>query len=189
MTSSEIQDLRQLITEQFSAVHAHLARTDERVASLDAHLIRTDERVASLDAHLIRTDERVASLDAHLIRTDERVASLDAHLIRTDERVDGLGVRLALFAREVRSEIETLRQRVDAGFDRLTSQMDGLAGSYERLRQEYLMMSEQLGRIELNLRDQGLRHAATERRLDVLAGEVAALRARVDAIEQRRPQG
>ncbi len=112
---------------------------------------------------------------------------MGAHLARHDERLDGLGVRLTLFAREVRGELETLRERMEAGFDRVTSQMDGLAANYERLRQEYLVMSAQLARIELSLRDHGVREGGIERRLDLLTGEVATLRTRVDALEQQRP--
>ena len=102
-------------------------RQDRRFDRQDARFDRQDERFD-------RQDERI---DARFDKQDERI---DARFDKQDERFDGQDERLAaieLGLVEVRTELKTLRERVDKHdeqFDNLRGEMKSLGSKVDRMQ-------------------------------------------------------
>ena len=106
----------------------------------------------------------------------ERFDGIEAHLTRHDHEFVALSRRL-----------DALKADMGGQFREVSGQIEALAGHYERLQQEYHAIVEALRRMEAAQSDDCRRRETLERRLGEVHAELAALRARVDELERRRP--
>ena len=106
----------------------------------------------------------------------ERFDGIEAHLTHHDHEFVALSRRL-----------DALKADMGGQFREVSGQIEALAGHYERLQQEYHTIVEALRRMEAAQSDDCRRRETLERRLGEVHEELAALRARVDELERRRP--
>lgn len=106
-------------------------RQDERFDRQDERFDRQDERI---DAQFDRQDERIdARFDRQDARIDARFDRQDARFDRQDERLAAIELGLV----EVRTELKTLRERVDEHdeqFDNLRREMKLLGSKVDRMQ-------------------------------------------------------
>ena len=105
---------------------------------------------------------------------DGRFAAIDGQFAVFGRRFDALEQRADAF-----------EQRVEARFQEVFGHFDEIYRRLERLDQEYYAITQALRRIEAALADEAGRREILERGLDDLKRQVAALQARIDAVEQR----
>src|SRR5262249_46129084 len=85
----------------------------------------------------------------------------------------------------IEQRADAFEQRVEARFQEVFGHFDEIYRRLERLDQEYYAIIQPLGRIEAALTDEAGRRELLERGLEDLKRQVAALQARIDAVEQR----
>ena len=136
-----------------------------------------DERFSALDR---RFDAVEAKLTAH----DQRFDAIDNKLAAHDRQFE----RVAGAFDEVFRRFDTLDARLEARFAEISGHFDDLYRRLDRLEQEYLMITEGMRRIEALLLDEQGKREMLERRLVGLKSDVAALQARIEALERRLQQ-
>jgi len=106
-------------------------------------------------------------------------------LTRQFTAIDG---QFAVFGRRfdaLDARFDAFEQRVEGRFQEVFGHFDEIYRRLERLDQEYYAITQALRRIEAALADETGRREILERDLDELKRQVAALQARIDAVEQR----
>lgn len=129
--------------------------------------------------------EQFATVRDHLVRHDEQFVAIGEQFVAIGQRFDRLNLRLDLLANEIRGDLDSLRREMLVRFSTVSGQIDGLYRHYERLEQEYLVITRQLARIEATQGDESAAREVLAQRLVELREEVAGLRARMDALQQR----
>lgn len=127
--------------------------------------------------------QQFARVDEQFGRVDEQFANVNARLDRLESTVDRIAVEIGALHRR----IDHLEARVDARFDDLATHFDDVHRRIERVEQEHVATSEALRRTDRSTTEEQARRELLERRTVELEREIALLRARVDALEQRRP--
>jgi chromosome segregation ATPase len=108
-----------------------------------------------------------AAIDQRFAAIDQRFAAIDERFVALEQRFD------------------RLERRVEEGFREILGHLDAIYKRLERLEQEYVVMVEQLRRIELMLADERGRRQILERGLAELKERVTLLQARIDEVERR----
>jgi len=114
------------------------------------------------------------AIDERFTGIDGRFTSIDGQFVVFGRRFDALEQRADAF-----------EQRVEARFQEVFGHFDEIYRRLERLDQEYYAITQSLRRIEAALVDEAGRREILARGLDDLKRQVAALQARIDAVEQR----
>jgi chromosome segregation ATPase len=155
---AEARDLRPFLEEQFATIRAHLLRHDQRFDAVDRRLDGVDRRLDGVD---------------------QRLAGVEAQLDRIQGALEGQALKLLA----LEAQIEAVRDDLKADMRELRGMLEGFTGKYEALHQEYLATRAGLRRVETT---QDSQRQELERRLALLEGNVASLKARVEALEERR---
>ena len=126
---------------------------------------------------------------------EQLVDFLTRRFSQMDQRFDQIDRRFGEIDRrfgEVAHQLGELGRRIDAVDARITELRGEMLGHFdeiyrclERLDQEYLAITQALRRIEARLTDEHERREIIERDLADLKQHVAALQARIAALEQR----
>ena len=131
---------------------------------------------------------RFSEMDQRFSQMDQRFAQLDQRFDRMDLRFDQVDRRFG----EVAHQLGELGRRIDAVDARITELRGEMLGHFdeiyrrlERLDQEYLAITQALRRIEARRTDEHEPREIIERDLAHLKQHVAALQARIAALEQR----
>jgi chromosome segregation ATPase len=169
--------------------------TDENFRAIDARFDGVDSRLDRVDARVDRVDARLEGVDAKLAAHDQRFDAVEAKLAAHDQRFDAVDAKLAAhdrnFEQIARSFEEVFRRfaeqdaRNEAQFREILGHFDAVYHRLDRVEQEFLMLKEGVRRIEAMLLDEQGKREELERRLAGLKTDVAALQARIEAIERR----
>jgi septal ring factor EnvC (AmiA/AmiB activator) len=92
---------------------------------LDALAASTDARLAQVDARFDQVDARFGQVDRRFAQVDRRFQQLEANIERRFEQVDEAFLEQR---RYTEFAYERLDAKMDAGFARLETKIDGLAG-------------------------------------------------------------
>ena len=134
----------------------------------------TDENFAALHRRFDAVD---AKLEAH----DAKLAAHDAKLEAHDRQFEQIALRFD----EVFRRLDEQDAKRDAQFREILGHFDAIYRRLDRLEQEYLMITEGIRRVEAMLLDEQGKREMLERRLAGLKTDVAALQARIEAVERR----
>ena len=140
-------------------------------------------------------EQLVDFLTRRFSEMDQRFSEMDLRFTQIDQRFDRMDLRFDQVDRrfgEVAHQLGELGRRIDAVDARITELRGEMLGHFdeiyrrlERLDQEYLAITQALRRIEARLTDEHERREIIEHDLADLKQHVAALQARIAALEQR----
>lgn len=172
MTSTDRDDLIELLTGRFAQIGRQFAQVHDRFGQMDDRFDRIDQRFGGMDLRFEQIDER-------LDRVDQRFEEMDRRFVQVDQRITAL-----------HHHLDTRFLAMDRRFDAVDGRfgeighLDEIYRRLERLEQEYYAIAQQLRRIEAALTDESGRREMLERDLAALKEQMVVLQFRIAEIER-----
>jgi chromosome segregation ATPase len=167
MTSSEYEQLVDLLTRRFSEMDRRFDHVDQRFDHVDERFAQINERFSGVDRRFEEIGRQLGEFGRQFGEIDRRFSEVAHHLGELGRRIDTMEARITELRGEMLGHFDEIYRRL------------------ERLDQEYLAITQALRRIEARLTDEHERREIIERDLADLKQHVAGLQARIAVLEQR----